>query len=149
MPALREFLARWRPAAPPGRAVVGAVPADRTAELTAELAPTLALLDDSVTEATAIRENAAREARERRRTAAEEAARTVRTARARALRVRSETAARLRAEAVADAEREDAAARHAVRELRDHARARTPELAARMVARVARDLGVAPHQEAP
>ncbi|MFF7132380.1 F0F1-type ATP synthase membrane subunit b/b' [Streptomyces sp. SAI-126] len=149
MPALREFLARWRPAAPPGRAVAGAVPADRTAELTAELEPTLALLDDTLTEAAAVREAAGHKARERRRAAADEAARTVHTARARARRVRSETAARLLAQAVADAEREDVAVRQAVRELRDRARARTPELAARMVARVARDLDAEPHRDAP
>ncbi|MDH6605695.1 hypothetical protein M2164_001330 [Streptomyces sp. SAI-208] len=145
MPALREFLARWRPSAPPGRAAGGAVPADRTAELE----PTLALLDGTAVEAAAIREDAGRRADERRRVAADEAARTVRTARARALRVRSETAARLRAQAVTDAEREDAAARHAVRDLRERARARTPELTARMVARVARDLGAEPGREAP
>ncbi|MDH6514848.1 hypothetical protein M2163_008177 [Streptomyces sp. SAI-135] len=149
MPALREFLARWRPSAPPGRAAGGAVPADRTAELTAELEPTLALLDGTAVEAAAIREDAGRRADERRRVAADEAARTVRTARARALRVRSETAARLRAQAVTDARREDAAARRAVRDLRERARARTPELTARMVARVARDLGAEPGREAP
>ncbi|MCH0573448.1 hypothetical protein I3F60_30175, partial [Streptomyces sp. MUM 136J] len=126
MPRFREFLSRFRPAGSPGAAVAGAVPADRSAELAAELQPVLALLDDSAREAAAVREAAARDAAERTRAAAEEADRTVRTARARAPRVREETAARLAGEADQETARADAAARSAVRELRERARERTP-----------------------
>ncbi len=45
MPQLRDFLDRFRPAGAPGAAARVAVPADRSAELEAELAPVLALLD--------------------------------------------------------------------------------------------------------
>jgi hypothetical protein len=140
MPGLRGFLARWRPAESPGPAVGGAVPLDRSVQLTAELGPVLALLDDAAARAAALRDTAAREAAERRRAAAEDADRTVRTARARAVELRTETAARLRSQAVTEADRGDAAAQHAVRELRARARARTPDLAARLVARVTREL---------
>lgn len=156
MPGFREFLARFRPAGSPGAALGGAVPADRSAELTAELEPPLTLLDDTTAEAAAIRRAAADEAAERRRVAAEQAERTVRSARTRALEVRNETAARLRARAAAEAARADAEAQHAVRDLRERARARTPDLAARLVARVAHELtaptgpgAAGAHQEAP
>ncbi|MDN3027945.1 hypothetical protein [Streptomyces sp. S.PB5] len=140
MPGLRGFLARWRPAESPGPAVGGAVPMDRSVQLTAELGPVLALLDDAAAQAAALRDTAAHEAAERRRAAAEEADRTLRAARARAMELRTETASRRRAQAVTEATHGDAAARHAVRELRARARARTPDLAARVVARVTREL---------
>ena len=44
MPALRDFLARFRPAGPPGAAARAGVPADRSRELEAEVGPVLALL---------------------------------------------------------------------------------------------------------
>ncbi|MFE1248439.1 hypothetical protein [Streptomyces sp. NPDC058735] len=144
MPGFREFLARFRPAGSPGPAVGGNVPADRSAELAAELSPPLALLDEATAEAAALVEAAEREAAERRRHAAERAERTVSGARARAPEVRKETAARLVAEAEAEAARAEAASRAYVRELRRRAAERTPALADRLVARVAGELAGEP-----
>lgn len=45
MPQWRDFLDRFRPAGAPGAAAPRGVPADRAAELTAELTPLLARLD--------------------------------------------------------------------------------------------------------
>jgi vacuolar-type H+-ATPase subunit H len=50
MPPLRDFLARFRPAGAPGAAARAGVPADRSDELAAEVAPVLALLDDTTAE---------------------------------------------------------------------------------------------------
>ncbi len=48
-PQLRDILARFRPADPPGAAARAGVPADRSLELKAEVGPVLALLEsDSV-----------------------------------------------------------------------------------------------------
>ncbi|SBT89630.1 hypothetical protein GA0115233_10112 [Streptomyces sp. DI166] len=140
MPGFRHFLARFRPAGSPGPAVGGAVPADRTAALAAELEPPLTALDDTAAEAERIRRAAAQEADRRRRAAAQRAEETVRTARERAPRLRRETAARLGAEAEAEAARAGVRAEAAVAELRARARARTPGLAARLVAQVTREL---------
>jgi cell division septum initiation protein DivIVA len=46
MPALRDFLTRFRPAGSPGAAERAGVPADRAGELESEVAPVLALLGD-------------------------------------------------------------------------------------------------------
>jgi vacuolar-type H+-ATPase subunit H len=45
MPALRDFLSRFRPAGSPGPAARAGVPADRSRELEAELSPVLAAID--------------------------------------------------------------------------------------------------------
>jgi vacuolar-type H+-ATPase subunit H len=51
MPPLRDFLMRFRPAGSPGAAAARAgVPADRSGELEAEVAPVLARLDDTEAE---------------------------------------------------------------------------------------------------
>jgi len=47
MPALHDFLARFRPAGSPGAAARAAVPADPSLGLEAELGPVLALLADA------------------------------------------------------------------------------------------------------
>lgn len=47
MPQLSNFLDRFRPAGAPGAAGRAGVPADRSAELDAELGPVLALLGDT------------------------------------------------------------------------------------------------------
>jgi len=49
VPPLRDFLTRFRPAGSPGAARAG-VPADRSGELNAEVAPVLARLDDTEAE---------------------------------------------------------------------------------------------------
>jgi vacuolar-type H+-ATPase subunit H len=50
VPPLRDFLTRFRPAGSPGAAARAGVPADRSGELEAEVAPVLARLDDTEAE---------------------------------------------------------------------------------------------------
>ena len=147
MPGFREFLARFRPAGSPGPAVGGAVPADRSAELAAELQPSLALLDDTAAEAAAVREAASQEAATRRRTATRQAERIIGTARERAQELRRATAARLGEEARAEAARADAEAARAVAEMRERALDRTHDLAARLTAQAVRELTGPPGAE--
>lgn len=61
MADLRDFLARFRPAGAPGAARAG-VPADRSAELEAELGPVLALLAGTEAECGRLIEQARRDA---------------------------------------------------------------------------------------
>jgi V/A-type H+/Na+-transporting ATPase subunit B len=92
----RDFLLRFRRVGSPGRAAPGGVPADRAAELAAELAPPLSLLEEVEAEARRIREEAARVAADRRRDAERQADTIVGRARARADEVRAQAAARVR-----------------------------------------------------
>ena len=62
MPALRDFLARFRPAGPPGAAARAGVPADRSCELEAEVGPVLALLGSTDAECERIIAQARRDA---------------------------------------------------------------------------------------
>jgi len=62
MPALRDFLARFRPAGPPGAAARAGVPADRSGELAAEVGPVLALLESTDAERERIIAQARRDA---------------------------------------------------------------------------------------
>jgi len=141
MTGLREVLARLRSSGAPGPAAGGGgVPADRTAELTAELEPPLRLLDDTMAEAARIRAGAAEEAAVRRRRAAGRAEDLVRAARESALEVGRATAARVQEEAEAEAECTDTAAREAAQRLRERTGARIPAFAERVVARVAAEL---------
>ncbi|EKX64131.1 hypothetical protein Sipo8835_11115 [Streptomyces ipomoeae] len=140
MTGFRDFLARFRPAASPGRAAPSGVPVDRSAELHAELAPPLALLEQAEEEAQAVRERADATAASRRREAERQAEEIVAEARAQAGRVRAHAAEQvLRAaegEAAAlltEAEREAVA-------VRDRARNRTPALAEHVLALVREDL---------
>ena len=66
MPNVRDILRRVRPAAAPGPAATGGVPADRVAEREAELAPVLALLEDVERECAQLLEAARAAATERR-----------------------------------------------------------------------------------
>ncbi|MGC0336054.1 vacuolar-type H+-ATPase subunit H [Streptomyces sp. SLBN-8D4] len=144
MTGFRDFLTRFRPVASPGRAAPGGVPADRSAELRAELAPPLALLEQAEADAQSVRERAddavvarlheaqvlaeeiVAEAREEARRARELAAE-------RSLRAAEAEATELRAEA----EREAAA-------VRDRARSRMPALAERALALVVEDITAGP-----
>lgn len=63
MPQIRDFLQRFRPAGAPGAAARAGVPADRFRELTDELAPVLAMLDDTSAECDRILSRARDEAR--------------------------------------------------------------------------------------
>ena len=72
----RDLLQRFRPAGAPGTAATAGVPADRVAELSAELEPVLALLDEVTEVAGRIRAEGTRDAA-RVRAAAGERARTL------------------------------------------------------------------------
>ncbi|MCZ4602789.1 hypothetical protein O3S80_03170 [Streptomyces sp. Lzd4kr] len=140
MTGFRDILTRFRPAATPGRAAPSGVPADRSAELRAELAPPLALLGQAEAEARTVRERAEAAAAARRQSAEQQAEAIVAAARAEADGVRERAADQaLRAaegEAaalLAEAEREAAA-------VRDRAGRRTPALVGRVVALVMEDL---------
>ncbi|WFR71239.1 hypothetical protein P9209_18700 [Prescottella defluvii] len=62
MPRTRDLLRRFRPAGTPGAAASAGVPADRVAELSAELAPVLSRLDEAGQRAAEIRAAAERDA---------------------------------------------------------------------------------------
>lgn len=139
MASVREFLTRFRPASAPGRAAPGGVPADRSAELRAELEPPLAQLDQAEAEARAVRERAEAAAAAHLRDVQQWADAVVAAAHKEAGRVRARTARQVlrtaEAEAqalLADAEREAAA-------VRERARSRMPPLADRVVTRVLAD----------
>ncbi|SDN50066.1 hypothetical protein SAMN04487981_105259 [Streptomyces sp. cf386] len=140
MTGFRDFLTRFRPAASPGRAAPSGVPADRSAELRAELAPPLALLEQAEAEARTVRKRAEAAAAVRRQRAERQAEAIVAAARAEADRVRERAAE----EALRVAEGEAAALlaeaeREAV-DVRDRARSRTPALADRVLVLVREDL---------
>ncbi|WP_406481147.1 hypothetical protein [Streptomyces sp. NBC_01615] len=96
MAGFRDFLMRFRPVGLPGPAAAGGVPADRSAELAAELEPPLALLEETEAEARTIREDADQDAARRRQAAERTAKDIVEQARARAPAVREESASRIR-----------------------------------------------------
>ncbi|MFE7896869.1 hypothetical protein ACFU3E_04860 [Streptomyces sp. NPDC057424] len=119
MAGFRDFLMRFRPAGSPGRAAPGGVPSDRSAQLSAELQPPLALLEQAEAEARTVRERAARRAEQLRTEAAHQAEEIIAQARTRARDVRAEAADRVRraaeteaAELLTAAERDAAGVRH-------------------------------------
>jgi len=125
MPPLRDFLTRFRPAGSPGAAARAAgVPADRSGELEAEVAPVLALLDDTAAERERLITQARREA-EQMVAAARSAAGAIAADRAAAGQVM--TAAREQAAKTAEDARRQAA------QIRELARQRTPALVSRIV----------------
>ncbi|MET9848345.1 hypothetical protein ACFZC6_38045 [Streptomyces ossamyceticus] len=149
MTGLRDFLTRFRPAASPGRAAPSGVPADRSAELRAELAPPLALLEQAESDARTVREQADDAAASLRHEAERQAEATVVAARAEARRVQARTAEQVlraaegeAAALLAEAEREAVA-------VRDRARSRTPALADRVLALVLEDLAEERERQAP
>ncbi|MFD8524303.1 hypothetical protein ACFV2D_30365 [Streptomyces capillispiralis] len=142
MTGFRDFLTRFRPAASPGRAAPGGVPADRSAELRAELAPPLVLLEQAEAEARTVRERAAAAAASRRWEAGRRAEEIVAEAREEADRVQAHTAERVLRAAEDEAAALLAAAEREAVAVRDRARIRTPALADRVVALVLEDLAV-------
>ncbi|KOT42671.1 hypothetical protein ADK41_07685 [Streptomyces caelestis] len=140
MTGFRDFLTRFRPAASPGRATPGGVPADRSAELRAELAPPLALLEQAEAEARTVRERAAEAAASRRREAERRAEEIVAGAREEAGRLRAHTAGRVLRAAEDEAAALLAAAEREAVAVRERAGSRTPALADRVVALVLEDL---------
>ncbi|MFF1273601.1 hypothetical protein ACFVZC_09360 [Streptomyces marokkonensis] len=152
MTGFRDFLTRFRPAASPGRAAPGGVPADRSAELRAELAPPLALLERAEAEARAVRERAADAAASRLREAEGQAGAIVAGARAQAPLIRARAAERVLRAAEGEAAALRAAAEREASAVRDRARTRTPVIADRVVDLVLQDLaadGASPPVRAP
>ncbi len=140
MAGFRDFLMRFRPASAPGPTATG-VPADRSAELAAELSPPLALLEKAESEARTIREKAAEEAQRIRRDAGLRAAQIIAEARERAALLRQETAAHTRAAAEREAAELLTAGDHAVIALRRRVQERMPAVVDRVVAEVRQGLG--------
>ncbi|MGD3110680.1 hypothetical protein [Streptomyces sp. YGL11-2] len=132
---------RFRPVSTPGPATVG-VPADRTAELAAELTPTLSRLDRTAVEAEAIRLAGRSEADRIRRDAARHA--DAITARADDLfeRVRAQAADRRRELGRREADAVRAEGQRAEAALRRRAAARIPVVADRLTDEVRRQLGL-------
>ncbi|KUL22186.1 hypothetical protein [Streptomyces regalis] len=140
MTGFRDFLTRFRPAASPGRAAPSGVPADRSAELRAELTPPLALLDQTEAEARTIREQADADASSLRDKAERQAEATVAAAHEEARHVRAHAAEQVRRAAEGEAAALLAEAERAAVAVRDRARSRTPVLADRVLALVLEDL---------
>ncbi len=99
MPRPRDFLARFRPVGTPGSAAAAGVPADRVAELGAELAPVLDGLEVAQAQAAAVRSAADADASRRRRDGEVRAAALVVASRERAVADRVAATTRARAEA--------------------------------------------------
>jgi hypothetical protein len=114
----RNLLERFRPAGTPGAAARPGVPADRVAELTAELEPVLVLLDDAVQEARATRAKGRRRAERVRRQAEEQSHALLAQARRDAEAERSAAAVRVTEQAAAEAAAELAAAQEEAEEVR-------------------------------
>ncbi|WP_340375275.1 hypothetical protein U5640_09070 [Streptomyces sp. SS7] len=140
MTGFRDFLTRFRPVASPGRAAPGGVPADRSAELRAELLPPLTLLEQAEAEARSVRERADAAAAARRQEAEVLAAGIVAGAHEKARRARGRAAGlSLRAARSEAAELLAAADREAVA-VRTRAGSRTPALTERALALVLHDI---------
>ncbi|MGK4585292.1 hypothetical protein [Kitasatospora sp. HPMI-4] len=130
---VRDFLARFRPTGTPGAAATG-VPADRAAELAAELGPSLNQLTQAQNEAATIRADAADRAEQVRREAAEQAAELIAQARAGAPKVREEAGAAVRRSVEAEVARLLDAAERSAEQVRRRARERMPALVDRIAA---------------
>ncbi|MGW2183203.1 hypothetical protein ACWCXX_35175 [Streptomyces sp. NPDC001732] len=137
---LRNFLERFRPAGTPGASATG-VPADRTAERTAELEPALARLVDVQREAAQIRASADEAAAAVRRDAAREAAELMAAAREQAPELRRQAAESVLREARRDADALRAAGDRAASAVRRQAGERIPELVDRAVTDALRQAG--------
>ncbi len=132
----RDLLQRFRPAGAPGTAASAGVPADRVAELSAELEPVLALLDVASEEAGRIRAEGSREAARLRAEAGERARTLVATATREAEADRIAAAARVNERAAAEADETVAAARAEAAALRLRADERLQEYADRVLGAV-------------
>lgn len=133
MPQLRDFLARFRPAGPPGAAAPAGVPADRSRELEAEVGPVLALLDGTESERERIIAQAQRHVEQIIADARAEAAAIAADAERRARAAREQAARQVVAAALDETARAvDSARLQAVR-TREQARHRMPGLVGRAV----------------
>ena len=136
MTQARDFLDRFRPAGAPGSAARAGVPADRAAELAAEVEPVLALLDDTRSECDQIIEWARQEADRIAAEAHAEVARIGQEAARNARAARDEAAAEVLAQARAEVQETAAEADQQALRIGRLARRRLPELVATAVGTV-------------
>lgn len=130
----RDLLQRFRLAGTPGAAAAPGVPADRVAELAAEIGPLLAMLDSTCAEADRVRAAAQDEAQRRRHRAEEQARAEVAAARADADAERADAAARVRRHADEERERMLGEAEREAARITHRAADRMPEYVDRVVA---------------
>ncbi|MGZ4601972.1 MAG: hypothetical protein ACXV3S_00025 [Kineosporiaceae bacterium] len=130
MPNVRDILRRFRPAAAPGPAATGGVPADRVAEREAELAPVLALLEEVEQECAQLLEAARTAAAERRSQGAGQVEAILAAGRRRADAERAAAAAAQQRLADEEAQRIVRDGRDQARRTVEAARRRLPELVA-------------------
>lgn len=149
MPRSRDFLERFRPAGTPGAAAKPGVPADRVAELSAELEPVLALLADTEKEADSIRTEASLQAERVRRHADERARVVVAAARRSADAERSDAAARLRQRAAQETAEILARAEQEAADVRRRGSERLPGYVDRVVGAVRDSLAGTPASVVP
>jgi vacuolar-type H+-ATPase subunit H len=133
MPALRDFLARFRPAGSPGAAARAGVPADRSRELEAELGPVLALMDGTDATRERIIDQARRDAEQIVAGARDRAAVIAADAERRAESAREEAARQVMARAQDEAARAVAAAGQEAARTRQLAGQRMPALVSQAV----------------
>jgi hypothetical protein len=137
MPPLRDFLTRFRPAGSPGAAAarVG-VPADRSGELAAEVAPVLARLDDTAAERERLIAQARRDAEQIVAAARSAADAIAADAAQRAETVREQAAQQVVAAARKQAARTTQVAAQQAAQIRELARQRMPVLVSRVVSTI-------------
>ena len=133
LPQFRDFLDRFRPAGAPGAAHRAAVPADRAAQLEAELMPLLMLLDDAAASCARTVAQAQAEAQRILAAARAEAAARLEDASRQASAVRAETVRQVATATRAEADGAVAAAHVQADEIGRLSRRRIPALAARAV----------------
>lgn len=133
MPQLRDFLARFRSAGPPGAAALAGVPADRSRALEAEVGPVLVLLQSTDAQRDRMIAQARRDAGQILAAARAEAAAIAADAARRAQVAREEAARQVMARALDEAARDIDSARQQAARTRELARKRIPALAARAV----------------
>jgi vacuolar-type H+-ATPase subunit H len=136
MPPLRDFLTRFRPAGSPGAATRAGVPADRSGELEAEVAPVLARLDDTEAERERLIAQARGQAEQIVAAARSAADAIAADAAQRAETVREQAAQQVVAAARKQAARTTQVATHQAAMIRELARQRSPALVSRIVGTV-------------
>lgn len=134
MPQWRNFLERFRPVGAPGAAMPQGVPADRVADVAAELAPMLELLDEVQAEAERIRRDGVEQAARLRYDGEEQAAAMVERARTRGKIIEAEAFARAHAEFAAQQADFDSEHAMEIERLRARIAARMPEFVDRVLA---------------
>jgi hypothetical protein len=133
MPGLRDALDRFRRAGTPGPAARAGVPADRAADLAAELRPVLARLDRTQAECRNLRDRTIHEADQIRLEARQQAARLVADAKRGAEAVRAQAAAAEQGRSEAAAADVRAQASRQAAHIRSVAELRMPVYVARVV----------------